>query len=45
MMNEHVYKYFRFKAWVAIQCKRHLRASFMYSFAEQEREAQTKKFF
>ena len=38
--NEHVYKYYRFKGWVAEQRKRWMRREFMYQWAEDEREAQ-----
>lgn len=35
-MSAHVYQYWRFRAWCALQQQRQLRATFFYSFAEQE---------
>jgi len=41
-MNEHVYKYFRWKGWIAKEHKRHLASFFFYDFARQERELSLK---
>lgn len=38
--NEHVYKAYRFKAWVAEQTNRPLRQFFMATLAEKERTMQ-----
>lgn len=36
MHNQHVYVYFRFKAWVATQCGNWQKAEFLRDFARQE---------
>lgn len=41
--NEHVYKYYRFKGWVARQIKRCMRSEFMYQWAADERADQIMK--
>ena len=38
--NEHVYKYFRWKGWVATKLNKPMRSFFMYDFARQEHETQ-----
>lgn len=38
--NEHVYKHYRWKGWVALQMKRCMRSEFMYQWAEDERAHQ-----
>jgi len=40
MMTEHVYKYWRFRGWIAEEMHRPMRAFFFRDFARQEREAQ-----
>ena len=40
MMNEHVYKYWRFRGWIAEEMGRPWGAFFFRDFARQEREAQ-----
>lgn len=38
LYNEHVYKFYRWKGWVAEQQGRHMRAFFMRDFARQEHD-------
>ncbi len=40
MMNEHVFKFWRWHGWVAEQTGRHWGAFYFRDFARQEREAQ-----
>lgn len=42
MHNEHVYKYWRWRAWVADQSRRLLAATFFYQWAQDERNLQCK---